>query len=99
MLERIREKWLGKVLPALGPDWWPAHGPDWGPAPRLPPRPAPRSGSNPVPAVTIAELTALNFLASPCCDHVSLCDGACRDAWPETVTPRSSEPYKRDISR
>lgn len=33
----------------------------------------------PVPA-TIAELTALCLFAPPCCGHIALCDGACRDA-------------------
>lgn len=34
-----------------------------------------------VPA-TIAELTALSLFAPPCCSHIALCDGACRDAQP-----------------
>lgn len=36
----------------------------------------------PVPA-TIAELTALCLFAPPCCGHIALCDGACRDARPD----------------
>jgi len=43
-------------------------------------KPFPDRGG-PVPA-TIAELTALSLLAPPCCGHIALCDGACRDARP-----------------
>lgn len=39
------------------------------------------SAADRVPA-SIAELTALSLLAPPCCSHIALCDGACRDARP-----------------
>ena len=31
-------------------------------------------------AATIGELTAMALFAPPCCGHIALCDGACRDA-------------------
>lgn len=36
-----------------------------------------------LPVATITELTMLCDLAPPCCGHVALCDGACRDARPD----------------
>jgi hypothetical protein len=36
-----------------------------------------RGGSMPA---SVAELTASCLLAPPCCAHIALCDGACRDA-------------------
>lgn len=34
---------------------------------------------DPVPA-TMGELTSLCLLGPPCCAHIALCDGACRDS-------------------
>lgn len=31
-------------------------------------------------AASIGELAAMALLAPPCCGHIALCDGACRDA-------------------
>ena len=45
---------------------------------------APGERGGPVPA-TIAELTALCLFAPPCCGHIALCDGACRDARPDDM--------------
>lgn len=38
------------------------------------------SGGSDRVAASIAELTAMSLLAPPCCGHIALCDGACRDA-------------------
>ena len=35
----------------------------------------------PMPA-SIGELLAMSGLSTPCCGHIALCDGACRDTRP-----------------
>lgn len=49
-----------------------------------------------LPVMSAAELTMLCDFAPPCCGHVVLCDGACRDARPDPAehshSPASENP-------
>lgn len=67
MLEQVKARWFGKVLPDRGP----------------------------APAATIAELTTLCLLGPPCCGHIALCDGACRDARPDPLAISRDDPSVR----
>lgn len=57
----------------------------------------------PIPATiapaTIAELTALCLFAPPCCGHIALCDGACRDARRDDDDARFGASAARDERR
>lgn len=43
-------------------------------------RARPFAGDGGVMAASIGELVAMAGFSAPCCGHVALCDGACRDA-------------------
>jgi len=42
----------------------------------------PFAGDHGPMAASIGELVAMSAFSAPCCSHIALCDGACRDARP-----------------
>ena len=50
------------------------------------------AGDDGAMAASIGELVAMSAFSAPCCSHVALCDGACRDARPGDDGPRRRLP-------
>jgi len=45
-------------------------------------------------AASIGELLAMSAFSAPCCSHIALCDGACRDARPDALSDEGDRPRR-----